>query len=259
MAKDLVFGYISVKSIIESKSREIYEIILDDERYQKVQTSNYHANEKRQYAALERSTALITKVSAEAFQKLNPSSTAGGIAAYVGERRYEILENVLENKYQYYTILDGIEDPYNFGNAIRSLYAAGVDVLILPERDYYKATDIIVRASAGASELITACVSKDIESDCKLLKEHHINLYATAKTDNAKDVRRVHIQKPLCVIYGGEKRGISSSILSLCNQTIKIKYPRDCHYSLPAVNAVSILSFEIGYKIKTEALSKRKS
>ena len=256
MAKHLVFGYISVKSIIEAKSREIYEIILDGDRYQKVQSSNYHVNEKRQYAALERSTVKITRVSAEAFQKLNPGQTAGGIAAYVGERRYQTLEHVLENKAQYYTILDGIEDPYNFGNAIRSIYAAGVDVLIIPERDYYEATDIIVRASAGASELITTCVSKDIESDCKTLKDHHINLYATAKTDNAKDVRRVRIQKPLCIIYGGEKRGISSNILSLCNQVIKIKYPRDCHYSLPAVNAVSILSFEIGYRIKADAPTK---
>ena len=235
------------------------KIILDEERYQKVQSSNYHANEKRQYAALERSAAPITKVSAEAFQNLNPSSTAGGIAAAVGERRYQTLEQVVENKNQYYTILDGIEDPYNFGNAIRSLYAAGVDVLIIPERDYYEATDIIVRASAGASELITTCMSKDIESDCKLLKEHHVSLYATAKTDNAKDVRRVRVQNPLCVIYGGEKRGISSSILSLCDQVIKIKYPRDCHYSLPAVNAVSILSFEIGYKIKSETGTKKHS
>lgn len=250
MDKTLVFGFISVKSIVEANSREIYEIIFDEERYQRIQSSNYHANEKRQYAALERSKIPIRRISSEEFNNLNPGQTSGGIAALVGKRRYSPIEQILESGYQYFTILDGIEDPYNFGNAVRSLYAAGVDALIIPEREYYQATDIIVRASAGASELIATCLSKDIEATCKKMKEQHIRLYATAKDDKAKDVRRTHFQKPLCVIYGGEKRGISASVLSLCDQTIKIKYPRDCHYSLPAVNAVSILSFEIGYKIK---------
>ena len=49
MEKTLISGYISLKSILEAKSREVYEVVLDKDRYDKVQASNFHVNEKRQY------------------------------------------------------------------------------------------------------------------------------------------------------------------------------------------------------------------
>lgn len=51
-------------------------------------------------------------------------------------------------------MLEGIEDPYNFDYALRSLYAAGADGIILSERNWMTAAGIVCRASAGASELI---------------------------------------------------------------------------------------------------------
>lgn len=249
MNKEYVSGYISVKSILESQSREIYTIILDKERYEKINNSNFHETEKRQYKILENSKNEIIFLSNEEFEKYGFGKTSGGIAAEVGERKTISLEEALKNEYAYYTILDGIEDPYNFGYAIRSLYAAGVDLVFLPERNYLNSTETVVRASAGASELIKCCVVEDLTKVCEKLKEKHVSLYSTALTGKAKDMNSIRFKKPLCIIYGGEKRGISTKILELCDAVIKIKYPRNCHYSLPACNAISIISFNAGYKI----------
>lgn len=248
--KAIISGFISLKSILESKSREVYEILLDEERYNKVITSKFHAAENRQYNQILKSGIPIKFLQKEEFESLNVGNTSGGIAAYVGERSFEDLHELLAKDYTYYTVLDGIEDPYNFGYALRSLYAAGVDVLILPQRNFYSATEIIVRASAGASELIHSCVVDDIVDACIAMKEKGIHLIATANSREAKDMNRVRVKAPTCILYGGEKRGISSSVLELCDETVKIKYPRNCHYSLPAVCAVSIISFEMGNQIK---------
>lgn len=249
MTKQFVGGFVSVKSILEAKSREVYRIVLDRERYQSVMRSGFHAAEKRQYEFLESSGVRIDFLSKEDFAQLIEGSTTGGIAAEVGERKFCTLERLLENKNGYFTILDGIEDPFNFGYAMRSLYAAGVDGVILPERNFFTATEVVVRSSAGASELINCCTVSDLAEACAQMKANGITLISTAKTERAKDVCRTNFRKPLCVIYGGERRGISAGVMEQCDSVVKIRYPRNCHYSLPACSAISIISFEIGRKL----------
>ena len=249
MDKRFVGGFISVKSILEGKSREVYRLILEKERYDNVLSSNFHAAEKRQYDFLKASGVPVELVSKEQFASLIDGSTAGGIAAEVGERRFLSLDEVLSKKDGYFTILDGIEDPFNFGYALRSLYAAGVDGVILPERNFFTAAEVVVRASAGASELIPCCTVPDLQAACTSMKEKGIRLVSTAKTDKARDLFRTSFNRPLCVVYGGERRGISAGVLEQCDTVVKIKYPRDCHYSLPACSAISIISFDIGKKV----------
>ncbi len=249
MNKQYVGGFVSVKSILESKSREVYRILLERERYENVMRSGFHAAEKRQYEVLRSSGVLIEFVDKESISALIDGSTSGGIVAEVGERRFCLLETLLEKKNGYYAVLDGIEDPFNFGYAMRSLYAAGVDGVILPERNFFSATEVVVRSSAGASELLNCCVVRDLAEACAIMKAQGVTLVSTAKTDRAKDVFRTTFKKPLCVIYGGERRGISAGVMEQCDSVVKIRYPRNCHYSLPACSAISIISFEIGRKI----------
>ena len=126
-----------------------------------------------------------------------------------------------------------------------------MDVLIIPDREYYHSVETIVRASAGAFERIKCCITHDLYGTCNMLKNRGVSLIATAKSKTSKDLNSVDdIHAPVCRIYGGERRGISKEILGICDSVIKIEYFRDCDYSLPAVSAISILSFEIGDKLK---------
>ena len=248
---NIVTGYISVKSILDAKSRTIHKIILDKTRYDKIMSSKYHKAEKIQYAILKNSGLNIEYVSQAEFGNYTESAVSGGILAIVGERKYQTIDDEISNiENKYFTILDGIEDPYNFGYAVRSLYAAGVDVLIIPDREYYHSVETIVRASAGAFERIKCCITHNLYGTCNMLRNRGVSLIATAKSKASKDLNSVDIHAPVCLIYGGERRGISKEILGICDSVIKIEYFRDCDYSLPAVSAISILSFEIGDKLK---------
>ncbi len=249
MNKQIVAGFVSVKSILESKSREVYQLLLEKDRFDSVMRSTLRAAERRQYEMLLSSGIPVTYLTAEAFTEAVQGSTAGGIAAEVGERKFLSLEEILSKKNGYFAILDGIEDPFNFGYALRSLYAAGVDGVILPERNFFTATETVVRSSAGASELLPCCTVPDLAKACAAMKENGIKLVSTAKNDKAKDVFHTNFRRPLCVIYGGERRGISAGVMEQCDAVVKIKYPRNCHYSLPACSAISIISFEIGRKL----------
>ena len=70
----------------------------------------------------------------------------GGIIAFCGERAYEKVtdENITENGF--YVMIEGIEDPYNFGYALRSIYASGADGIILSERNWLSAAGVVCRS-----------------------------------------------------------------------------------------------------------------
>ena len=53
------------------------------------------------------------------------------------------------------------------------------------------------------------------------------------------------LSTPLLFVVGGEKRGISRSLLDVCDLTVRIDYARPFKGSLPAASAVSVIAFEI--------------
>ena len=249
MNKTILGGFVSVKSVIESKSREIFKIYIEKSRYDSIMRSDLRVPEKRQYDVLKNSGSPIEFVDKDTFDDIMPNTNAGGIAAEVGERIFTPFEEILALQKGYIVMLDGIEDPFNFAYALRSLYAAGVDAVIIPERNFFTASDVVVRSSAGASELITTCSVPNLADACNSLKMNGYIIASTAKNSKAKDLYRCKIQSPLCLVFGGEKRGIKKEILDCSDLCIKIKYPRNCHYSLPACTAISIIAFECSRKL----------
>ncbi len=250
MNKTMLGGFVSIKSVIEAKSRPIHKIYIERTRFDNVMRSDLRVPEQRQYTALINSGAEYELVSKEKFEELMPNTNAGGVAAEVGERVFTPYEEVLSLRNGYIAMLDGIEDPFNFAYALRSLYAAGVDAVVLPERNFFTASDTVIRSSAGASELIKACCVPDLADACRELKAKGYKIVSTAKNAKAKDLYRCKVSRPLCLVFGGEKRGIKQDILDNSDMCIKIKYPRDCHYSLPACSAISIIAFECAKKME---------
>lgn len=147
-----------MRTVLEAGTREVYGLLLDKNRLDKVRASAYHLPEKRQYEALERITASrgipVEMIAEDAFAARGGCESDGGIAAYVGDRSFAAEGEALESPVPFTVLLDGIEDPYNFGYILRTLYAAGVDWVVLPRRNFFTASETVIRASAGASELL---------------------------------------------------------------------------------------------------------
>ena len=154
-----------MRTVLEAGTREVYGLLLDKNRLDKVRASAYHLPEKRQYEALERITASrgipVETIAEDAFAARGGCESDGGIAAYVVDRSFAAEGEALESPVPFTVLLDGIEDPYNFGYILRTLYAAGVDWVVLPRRNFFTASETVIRASAGASELLRIAVTDD--------------------------------------------------------------------------------------------------
>ena len=140
-------------------------------------------------------------------------------------------------------MLDGIEDPYNFGYSLRTLYACGADGIILPERNWLSSAGIVCRSSAGASELLNFATAS-CEACVELFSQNSFKIVcADENTENI--LGETPLPLPILLIVGGEKRGISKKVLDKADIKVKIPYSREFKASLSAASATTIFAYEI--------------
>lgn len=170
-------------------------------------------------------------------------STHGGIIAECTERTFNAVTKASIIQNGVYYVLDGIEDPYNYGNAVRSLYASGADGIVLSERNWLSVAGTVARASAGASELLPTFVG-NISEAIRIFKACGYRVICAGIRDSIS-LFEAELSKPLLVVLGGEKRGISRSVLELADEIVRIDYGSDFHGSLTASASAAVFGFEI--------------
>ena len=240
-------GMTSIRAIIEGidsgvNDRKISTILYDKDKLNKnAKTIGYlrAVSSKYGYTLEETSDAEL--------EKITLGNSHGGIVALTEERTIPYLtetdfETVI-NKKGFYAMIQGIEDPYNFGYALRSLYAVGCDGIILGERNWMSAAGVVCRSSAGASEMFRVYKCDEIDA-AEAFKKHGFNVVcADERTDNV--LGDCALPCPILLIVGGEKRGISRGLLDLADTLVKIPYGREFKASLSAASATTMFAYEI--------------
>ncbi len=238
----IVEGMTAISAIINSQAlphhREIYEILFDRERAKK------HAKRLAFLKAKAIELGFKLTICSEAdIDALAEGKTHGGVLARVSPMQMDKISPEQLKKNGFYVVLEGAEDPYSLGYSIRSLYAAGADGIILPRRQIFGADATVSKSSAGASELIPL-YSDELTDSVKIFKDLGYKI-AAAEIRNSVEHSKADLSRPLLLIIGGEKRGISSSILDQCDFNVRIAYGGDFHGSLTTACAVSVLAFEV--------------
>ena len=231
-------GMTSISAVINSNNgRKIKRVLYDKERALKLERALAYLKHRAEEQGFD-----LIESDAETLDKMTVGSSHGGIIAECTDRQINAIsaENIKENGF--YVYVEGIEDPYNFGYALRSLYAAGADGVILPARNWMSAAGVVCRSSAGASEYLSLYTS--VEDMCELFKAKKYKIYC-ADTQDAVSVYDTDCKKPLLLVVGGEKRGITKKMLGSADKIIMIDYGRDFGCSLSAASAAAVLGFEI--------------
>ncbi len=237
-------GMTSIRSIIKSvdsgtNTRKIEKILYDKDKLKKISKEiGYFKAVSQKYGFL-----LEEKCVAD-LDEITLGSSHGGIVAICSSRTLPYLSSDIQlPKKGFFAMIQGIEDPYNFGYSLRSLYATGCSGIILPERNWMTAAGVVCRSSAGASELFPIFRSEPVAA-IKYFKESGYTIVcADERTDNI--LGKCELKLPILLIVGGEKRGISKSLLDLCDIRIKIDYAREFNASLSAASATTMFAYEI--------------
>ena len=173
--------------------------------------------------------------------QLANGTTHGGILAQCGERTYRNCEDIPDNGF--WVIPDGIEDPFNLGYTLRSLYAAGADGVVLPIHNRLCAAGTVAKSSAGTSELMDIRVADPLDA-VKAFAQRGYRIVCAGIRDSVS-IYEADLKKPLLLIVGGEKRGISRAVLDMADQVVRIDYGRTFNGSLSAASATTVIAFEV--------------
>lgn len=144
------------------------------------------------------------------------------------------------------TILDGIEDPHNFGAIIRSAEAAGFDGMIVQERHSAPMSPVVHKSSAGALSYFPITRVKNLARTLDRLKEAGFWILGSDEK-SSESFWKINADIPLAVIIGNEGKGIRRLLKEKCDFLVQIPMFGRTE-SLNASVAAGLLFFEIRRK-----------
>jgi 23S rRNA (guanosine2251-2'-O)-methyltransferase len=149
-----------------------------------------------------------------------------GVAAYISDYDYyitfkEFLENVVKEEKSTILILDGIQDPRNFGALIRSAEIFGIKGIIIPERNSVKINETVVKTSTGAIEYVSIIKVKNIAETIDELKKYDFWVYG-AEGSAKKYYHEENYPNKTALVLGSEGFGIRKKVKEHCDILIKI-------------------------------------
>lgn len=148
-------------------------------------------------------------------------------------------------------MLDGIEDPHNFGAILRSAYAAGVDGVIVRSRRQAPLTSTVFKTSAGAAALIPIFEVNNLEHVLRSFKPMGWWVASAVMNDSTTDYRDYDWNLPTILIMGAEGKGVSDLLVKRSDHLISIPM-RGKLDSLNVSVATGILLFEASHQKLTK-------
>ena len=166
------------------------------------------------------------KISFVPIEKLNNLTRKNhqGIAATISPvKTFNLrdLEDAIDNKQSNFLILDNITDTKNFGAIVRSSECLGVNGIIISKTGSSPINGDTIKSSSGAIFNLPIYKMDHIKDAIFLLKEKNVEIIAAdEKSENS--LFNFKFNKKTAIIMGSEGKGISRSILQLCDKSIKI-------------------------------------
>ncbi|CAN5596508.1 hypothetical protein BH23CHL10_BH23CHL10_02090 [soil metagenome] len=232
----VVEGHVSVEAALEGGVRHVHRVwavLPGDRRLGRLRA-----------LARERGVT-IEKVDRELIEELASGRSHGGVLALVGPRRDRTLADVMTEvgERAFVVMLDGIEDPFNFGQAARALYAAGIDALVV-RRSWETALGTVTRASAGATELLATATVESADEAATICRMAGLRIACAVRSEDATQLHDTDLSGGLFLLIGGERRGVTRSFVEQADMRVRIDYGRDSAPELGAATSAAIIGFE---------------
>ena len=160
-------------------------------------------------------------------QKLNRLSKKNhqGVIARISPIKFyeinQIMEKIEKKKDALILILDQINDVRNFGAIIRTAEVSGVDAIIIQNKSSAPINADTVKTSAGGVFNVPICKVSHIKDAIYHLKSSKIMVIAASEKAE-KNIYDLSLKNSLAIIMGSEERGISSSVLKLSDEIVKL-------------------------------------
>jgi 23S rRNA (guanosine2251-2'-O)-methyltransferase len=167
----------------------------------------------------------ISQLSPKKFREQDKGSNTQGVIAFLGDQKYFSLDKIISlsssKKFPLILILDSIQDTHNVGAILRTAESAGVDGVLITERNSAPINDTVEKTSAGAVSHLKICKVINLKNDLGKLKDAGFWIVGSSlKAD--RNYTDVDYKMPVAVIVGNEEKGMRKLTEEHCDFLVKI-------------------------------------
>lgn len=248
MDQNVVFGKIPVKNVLLGKRKPIHVFLNQDHPDQEILT-----------LCRQRSVG-VKLVSRSDLDQLTENLNHQGVVASMPEFEYTpldvLLKSVPSSGDSTLVMLDGIEDPVNFGSIIRSSTAFKVDGIIIGKNRQVPVTGTVSKIATGGEEIIPIVQVTNLSQTLEKLKA--AGYWIVASAGEGKDVYdEIDYSGKIVLIVGSEGFGVSELVRKHSDFVASIPLPGQVH-ALNAAIATAVFLAEINSSRRRKAKAKAK-
>ena len=233
-------GLLSVEAALHAGNRDVEVVYVARDRSDRLSGAV-----RRLRGSAKAAGVSVVEVDRDVINDRASGTSHGGVIAVAGPRRFAELDRLVEGcSPSFVVMLDGIEDPYNFGQAVRAIYAAGADGLVVRPRHWGAAEAVVARSSAGASERMPTALAQTPLDAATALRGHGLTIACATRRD-AISIYRADLTVPVFLLMGGERRGVTRSFLDQADLRLAIPSSGSDAPSLGSAAAAAVLAFEV--------------
>ena len=174
---------------------------------------------------LKKKSIEISYVPVEKLNRLTPKNHQGVVATISPIKFLSIsdLSDLIESKPKSISllILDQLSDVRNFGAIVRTAECTAIDCIVIQSSGSAPVNGDTIKTSSGAIFNVPICKIPHIKDAIFLIKQHDIKIFgASEKAEN--NIYQTQFGKSQAIIMGSEGKGLSSSVIKLCDELIRI-------------------------------------
>ena len=123
-----------------------------------------------------------------------------------------------------FLLLDGVQDPHNFGACLRSAAAAGATAVIIPKDKSVQVNATVRKTSAGAADSVPVIPVTNLARTMRDLQQLGVWLYGLAG-EAESSLYSIDLRGNVALVLGGEADGLRRLTRENCDQLVKIPMP----------------------------------
>ena len=214
----IIYGIHPVQEALKSSHLQIEKILIGTQTPHSSLQSIIDLAHKRKIS--------VTLTTQESLERMTKRGVHQNVAGLIKEISYSDVGGILshskkEGTKALFLILDGIQDPQNFGSLIRTALGCGVHGIIIPKDRSVGITPVVIKSSAGAIAYLPIARVVNIATTIDALKEEGIWVYG-ASGEAEELICQLDLTMDLAIVIGAEGKGIRPLVKKKCDRLFAI-------------------------------------
>jgi len=214
----IIYGIHPVEEALKSPHLQLEKILIATQKPTPQLQSILHLASQRQVP--------IIHTQKETLEQMARGGLHQNVLAVTREFSYRGLEDILsrwkeETARALFLILDGIQDPQNFGSLIRTALGCGAHGIIIPKDRAVGITPTVVKASAGATAHLPIVQVTNVSRTIEVLQKTGIWVYG-ASGDAKEKIYELDLTMDVAIVIGAEGKGIRPLVKKKCDLLFSI-------------------------------------